>query len=41
MVLEDDIDLFFLDSGNTKNICYGAFVNIEQRLFHSDVHNPD
>jgi len=38
--LEDDIHLYFLVAGHTKNACDGAFGHVKRKLLSSDVRTP-
>lgn len=40
MGLDDEVTLFFLVAGHTKNVCDGAFGQVKRRLAHQDAITP-
>ena len=40
LYMNNQVDLFFLIAGHTKNVCDGAFVHVKRRLKVRDVHTP-
>ena len=38
--MNNQVDLFFLIAGHTKNLCDGAFGHVKRRIKVRDVHTP-